>query len=98
MQTPPLRPRHHPRVEGEVRRTDSDVPDDALGRRLRIGGAGERARGPQAGGAVARRVGRRIDRRLLLTIPSYAVIGGQANPYGAVYRDLLTKLPPATSC
>ena len=96
MQTPPLRPRHHPRVEGEVRRTDADVPRDALQRRQTSAELANELAGrkpaapslvPSAAGAIA---------RLLLTIPSYAVIGGEANPYGAVYRDLLAKLPPVT--
>jgi hypothetical protein len=93
MQTPPLRPRHHPRVEGEIRRTDADLADDARARRMRSAELANELAGrkPAAPSLVATAAGA-ID-RLLLTIPSYAVSGGQANPYGAVYRDLLTKLP-----
>jgi hypothetical protein len=92
----PLRPRHHPPVAGEIRRTDADLPDDARRARLRTAAVaasitGTRPTSPSlvatAQGAIA---------RLLLTIPSYAVDGGDANPYAVVYRDLLAKLPAET--
>ncbi len=90
---PPLRPRHHPPVAGEISRTDADLPADARRARLRTAAvaasiSGTRPASPSlvasAQGAIA---------RLLLTIPSYAAAGGEANPYGAVYRDLVAKLP-----
>lgn len=96
MDTPPPRPRHHPPVEGEIRRTDADLPDDARRRRLRTAGfaariAATRPAAPSLVGSAAGAIA-----RLLLTIPSYAVIGGERNPYGVVYRDLLAKLPAQT--
>ncbi|MEY2515744.1 MAG: hypothetical protein QOJ89_3102 [bacterium] len=96
MDTPPLRPRHYPRVEGEIARTDSDLDAGARGRRLRSAALANElaARRPAAPSLVPTAAG--AIARLLLTIPSYAVIGGAANPYGVVYRDLFTKLPPAT--
>jgi hypothetical protein len=92
----PLRPRHHPPVAGEISRTDTDLPADVRRARLRTAAVaasifGTRPSSPSlvatAQGAIA---------RLLLTIPSYAVEGGAANPYGAVYRDLIVKLPGET--
>ena len=92
----PLRPRHHPPVAGEISRTDADLPADVRRARLRTAAvaasiSGTRPSSPSlvatAQGAIA---------RLLLTIPSYAVEGGDANPYGAVYRDLIAKLPGET--
>ena len=94
--TPPLRRRHHPPVAGEITRTDADVPDDVRRARLRTAAvaapiSGTRPSSPSlvatAAGAIA---------RLLLTIPSYAVQGGEDNPYGVVYRDLIAKLPAET--
>ncbi len=93
---PPLRPRHHAPVPGEVKRTDADLPADARRRRAATAAVaaqitGTRPRSPalvaSAAGAIA---------KLLLTIPSYAVQGGDDNPYGVVYRDLIAKLPPET--
>jgi len=92
----PLRPRHHPPVAGEIRRTDADLPDDVRRARLRTAAvaasiSGTRPSSPSlvatADGAIA---------RLLLTIPSYAVEGVDTNPYAAVYRDLIVKLPAET--
>ena len=92
-----LRPRHHPPVAGEIRRTDADLPADVRRARLRTAAtaaslAGTRPSSPSlvatAHGAIA---------QLLLTIPGYAADGGDANPYGAVYRDLLAKLPAQTA-
>ena len=92
----PLRPRHHTPVAGEISRTDADLPADVRRARLRTAAvaasiSGTRPSSPSlvatAHGAIA---------RLLLTIPSYAVDGGEANPYGAVYRDLIAKLPAPT--
>jgi hypothetical protein len=89
----PLRPRHHPPVAGEIRRTDADLAPDVRRARLRTAAVAASISGtrpsspslvPTAQGAIA---------RLLLTIPSYAVEGGDANPYAAVYRDLVAKLP-----
>ena len=96
MEVPPLRPRHHPPVEGEVKRTDGDVPDDVLLRRhstAELASAVARVE-PAAPSLVGSSAG--PISRLLLTIPTYAVFGGEANPYGAVYRDLLAKLPRTT--
>jgi hypothetical protein len=94
---PPPRPRHHPPVEGEIRRTAADLPDDARRRRLRTAAAAARisATRPQAPSLVATAAG--AIARLLLTIPSYAVIGAERNPYAVVYRDLLAKLPAQTA-
>ena len=95
-ETPPLRPRHHAPVAGEIKRTDADQPQDARRRRAATAAVaaqitGTRPRSPSlvasAAGAIA---------RLLMTIPSYAVQGGEDNPYGVVYRDLIAKLPPST--
>jgi len=92
-ETPPLRPRHHPPVAGEITRTDADVPGDVRRARLRTAAvaasiSGTRPSSPSlvatAAGAIA---------RLLLTIPRYAVEG---DPYGVVYRDLIAKLPAQT--
>ncbi len=96
MDTPPLRPRHYPRVEGEIVRTDSDLDEDARSRRLRSAALANElaARRPVAPSLVATAAGG--IQRLLLTIPAYAAIGGGANPYGVVYRDLLAKLPQTT--
>lgn len=93
---PPLRPRHHPPVAGEIRRTDADVPADVRARRTRTAAVAAQIAGtrPESPSLVASASGPIA--RLLLTIPSYAALGGAANPYGAVYRDLLAKLPPAT--
>ena len=77
---PPLRPRHHPPVAGEISRTDADLPADARRARLRTAAvaasiSGTRPASPSlvasAQGAIA---------RLLLTIPSYAVTGGERQP------------------
>ena len=93
---PPLRPRHHQPVAGEITRTDADLPGEVRRARLRTAAvaaaiSGTRPASPSlvatASGAIA---------RLLLTIPRYAVQGGAGNPYAAVYRDLIAKLPAAT--
>ncbi len=93
---PPLRPRHHAPVPGEVKRTDADRLAGARRRRASTAAVaaqitGTRPRSPAlvatAAGAIA---------RLLLTIPGYAVQGGADNPYAVVYRDLLAKLPAQT--
>lgn len=93
---PPLRPRHHPPVAGEVHRRDADLPADVRRARLRTAAvaasiSGTRPSSPSlvatAQGAIA---------RLLLTIPSYAVEGGARNPYGVVLGDLIAKLPAET--
>ena len=96
MDVPPLRPRHHPVVPGAIRRTDTDVPHDALSRRRRTAAFADELAGlrPQAPSLVPTAAG--AIQRLLLTIPRYAVLGGASNPYGAVYRDLLAKLPART--
>jgi hypothetical protein len=96
MDVPALRPRHYPPVPGAIRRTDTDVPADALARRRRTAAFADELAGlrPQAPSLVGSAAG--AIQRLLLTIPAYAVQGGQANPYGAVYRDLLAKLPAQT--
>ncbi len=80
MDTPPPRPRHHPPVEGEIKRTAADPPEDARRRRLRTAAVAARISGtrPQAPSLVATAAG--AIERLLLTIPSYAVIGGERNP------------------
>ena len=92
----PPRPRHHPPVEGEIRRTEADLPDDARRRRWRTAGTAARIAGtrPQAPSLVGSAAG--AIARLLLTIPSYAVIGGERNSYGVVFRDLIAKLPAST--
>ena len=92
----PLRPRHHPPVPGEVHRRDSDVPDDVLRVRLRTAAvaASIAATRPLSPSLVATAAGAMA--RLLLTIPGYAAAGGARNPYGAVYRDLIAKLPAET--
>jgi hypothetical protein len=96
MATPPLRPRHHPPVAGEIKRTDADLPDDARRLRLRTAAVAAQLTGtrPAAPSLIATAQG--AIARLLLTIPSYAASGGERNPYGVVYRDLLAKLPAAT--
>ena len=96
MDTPPLRARHYPPVEGEIARTDSDLDAGARSRRLRSAALANElaARQPAAPSLIATAAG--AIARMLLTIPSYAVIGGAANPYGVVYRDLLAKLPLST--
>lgn len=96
MAIPPLRPRHHPPVAGEIKRTDIDVPADASRRRRRTAAvaaqlSGTRPQSPSLVGSAAGAI-----ERLLLTIPGYAARGGDANPYGVVYRDLLAKLPAQT--
>lgn len=93
---PPLRPRHHPRVEGEIARTDADLPDDARRRRLRTAATAAQLTGtrPASPSLVATAAG--AIARMLLTIPAYAVRGAPANPYAIVYRDLLAKLPAET--
>jgi hypothetical protein len=92
----PLRPRHHPPVEGEVKRTDADVPDDVRRRRMQTAGFADElaAVRPVAPSLVATAAGSMA--KVLLTIPAYAVRGAPANPYGVVYRDLLAKLPAVT--
>lgn len=96
MAIPPLRPRHHPPVAGEIKRTDADVPADASRRRRRTAAVAAQlsATRPQSPSLVGSAAG--AIERLLLTIPGYAVRGGGANPYGVVYRDLLAKLPAQT--
>ncbi|MGH2919973.1 MAG: hypothetical protein ACRDLS_15430 [Solirubrobacteraceae bacterium] len=93
MDVPPLRPWHFPQVPGAIKRTDRDVPPAVRDRRVRTArAAAELLRTKpdspslvgSADGAIA---------RMLLTIPAYAVAGGDENPYGAVYRDMLMKLP-----
>ncbi|MDP1849707.1 MAG: hypothetical protein Q8K79_18110 [Solirubrobacteraceae bacterium] len=93
---PPLRPRHHPPVAGEIHRRDADLPDDVRRARLRTAAVAASIAGtrPSAPSLVAS--GQGAIARLLLTIPSYAVEGGARNPYGVVYRDLLAKLPADT--
>lgn len=93
---PPLRPRHHAPVPGEIKRADADRPDDARRGRARTAAVAAQITGtrPRSPALVASAAGA-ID-RLLLTIPSYAVQGGADNPYGVVYRDLIAKLPPTT--
>ena len=77
---PPLRPRHHAPVAGEVQRPDADLPADARRRRAQtaaVAAADHRhaAASPalvaSAAGAIA---------RLLLTIPRYAVAGRRRQP------------------
>ena len=97
MPIPPLRPQHFPSIEGEVVRTDRDVPDDVRARRASTAeiAAGMARREPKAPSLIPSADG--AIARMLLTIPSYAVHdppGPVSNPYGAAYRDLLTKLPP----
>ncbi|MEA2194916.1 MAG: hypothetical protein QOG42_1350 [Solirubrobacteraceae bacterium] len=94
---PPLRLRHHPPVAGEIRRTDADLPDDARRARLRTAAVAASISGtrPSSPSLVATSTG--AIARLLLTIPSYAVEGGDANPYAVVYRDLIAKLPAETA-
>ena len=77
-------------------RTDADVPEDARRRRQRTAAIVEELAGaqPASPSLVATAAGAMT--RLLLTIPSYAVRGGAANPYGVVYRDLLARLPAQT--
>ncbi len=96
MDVPPLRLRHHAPVPGEVKRTDADVPDGVRRRRMRTAGFADELAGlrPAAPSLVATAAGSIA--KLLLTIPSYAVRGGADNPYVAVYRDLLAKLPEPT--
>ncbi len=96
MAIPPLRPHHHPLVEGEIRRTHADVPDEARRRRTRTAAVAAQISGtrPASPSLVASAEGSIA--RLLLTIPSYAARGGAQNPYGVVYRDLLAKLPAVT--
>lgn len=93
----PLRPRHFPAVPGEVRRTDADLPDEVRRARLRTAAvaASITATRPSSPSLVA--TARGAIARLLLTIPSYAVDGGDANPYAVVYRDLIAKLPAETA-
>ena len=92
----PLRPRHHPPVAGEIKRTDADVGEDGRRRRMQTAGFADELAGlrPNAPSLVATAAGSMA--KVLLTIPSYAVAGGAANPYGVVYRDLLAKLPAST--
>ena len=96
MDVPPLRPRHHPPVDGEIKRTDADVPADVRRRRMQTAAFADELAGlrPVAPSLVATAAGSMA--KVLLTIPAYAVRGGPANPYGAVYRDLLAKLPAVT--
>jgi hypothetical protein len=93
---PPLRPRHHAPVPGEIKRTDADQPADARNRRLQTAAVAAQISGtrPHSPALVATAAG--AISRLLLTIPRYAVDGGADNPYGVVYRDLLAKLPAQT--
>lgn len=96
MRIPPLRPQHFPTIEGEVARTDRDVPlDDRQRRATTAAMAADITRRepnapsliPSADGAIT---------RMLMTIPSYAVqdpSGAGTNPYAAAYRDMLAKLP-----
>jgi hypothetical protein len=93
---PPLRPRHHAPVPGEIKRTDADRPADARRRRAQTAAVAAQITGtrPRAPALVATAAG--AIARLLLTIPSYAVQGGADNPYGVVYRDLIAKLPAQT--
>ena len=96
MAIPPLQPRHHPPVAGEIKRTDADVPEQARRRRARTAAvAAELTRARPASPSLVATASGAIE-RLLLTIPGYAARGGTSNPYGAVYRDLLAKLPQQT--
>ena len=99
MDVPPLRPQHFPTIAGEVVRTDRDVPDEDRRRRAATAAmaADMTRREPTAPSLVATADGGIA--RMLLTIPAYAVTeptGPPSNPYGAAYRDLLTKLPAST--
>lgn len=93
MDVPPLRPRHFPKVPGAIKRTDRDVPAEVHRRRVQTARAAAELAPTKpdspslvatADGAIA---------KMLLTIPDYAVAGGDENPLGAVYRDMLMKLP-----
>ena len=92
MDVPALRPRHHLRVAGEIKRTDADVPADVRRRRMRTAELADELAGlgPAAPSLVATAAGSMA--KVLLTIPTYAVRGSE-NPYAAVYRDLFAKLP-----
>jgi hypothetical protein len=92
MEVPPLRERHYPRVPGEIKRTDADVPLEARRARARTAAtAAALLRGePRSPALVASADG--AIARLLLTIPGYAA-AGVGNPYAVVFRDLLVKLP-----
>ncbi len=61
MDIPPLRPRHHPPVAGEIKRTDADAGEDARRRRMRTAGFADELAGLRPAGAVARRDGGRLD-------------------------------------
>jgi hypothetical protein len=70
---PPPRPRHHPPVAGEIRRTAADRPEDGRRARPRTAAvaaaiSATRPAAPSLLPAVSGAIG-----RLLLTIPSYAV-------------------------
>ena len=96
MTTPPLRPQHFPVIEGEVVRTDRDVPLDDRRRRASTAAMAARMAGrePDAPSLIASADG--AIARMLMTIPSYAVrepAGADSNPYAAAYRDMLGKLP-----
>ena len=71
-------------------------PPEVRRRRMQTAGFADELVGlrPAAPSLVATAAGSMA--KVLLTIPSYAVQGGAANPYGAVYRDLLAKLPAET--
>ncbi len=93
MAAAPLRPRHFPVIPGAIKRTYRDVPVAARELRARTARVALELLGTKpdtpslvgtADGAIA---------RMLLTIPAYAVQGGDENPLGAVYRDMLMKLP-----
>jgi hypothetical protein len=91
----PLLERHFPHVPEAVSRLDADVPEAVIAARIETAEVATQLLGvepeqpklvPSADGAIT---------RMLLTIPHWAVMAvqGGPNPYGAVYRDLLGKLP-----
>lgn len=97
--TASLQEPHYPIVPGAISRLDADVPEVSVASLSETAIAADRMLGveptrPELIGSADGGI-----RRLLFTIPRYAVstesVNGQ-NPYAVVYRDLFKKLPSAT--
>jgi hypothetical protein len=91
----PLALRHYPRIEGIVPRSTRDITPEAseihtLGLHLLDELREPLPQEPRLVSSVHGSL-----EQVLLTVPRYAVqaTAGQENPLGAVYRDLLSKLP-----
>ena len=77
---PPLKPRHYRKPDGLVRRTQGDLTPDELRARVRRGPFTETLLGARPGHPRLVGTAEGAFRRLLLTIPAYAVSSTTMSP------------------